>query len=177
MSDICEYNKKCTEEVSAYGTISAATVADKEEILALYRTMLYGAADWSEDYPNEETIDFDISRASLFAMRNEAGEIISVISIDQDEEVEALDCWDRALAPGGELSRLCVRKDMHNHGIAREMMKYAFEELKRRGKKSVHILVKTGHVVAFASYSKLGFKRVGECNLFGKDFVCMELEF
>lgn len=158
------------------GTIVHATAEDKEEILALYRTMLYGAADWSEDYPNEETIEFDLSRDSLFAMKNDAGEIISVISIDQDAEVEALECWGRDLAPGGELSRLCVRKDMHNKGIAREMMRYAFEELKRRGNKSVHILVKTGHVVAFASYNKLGFSQVGTCNLFGKDFVCLERE-
>jgi len=162
---------------SVYGNIAPAGVEDKAEILALYKTMLYGAADWNENYPNEETIDFDISRNSLFAMKNEYGEIIAVITIDQDPEVEALDCWDKALAPGGELSRLGVRKDMNNKGIAREMMRYAFAELKVRGKKSVHILVKTGHVVALASYSKLGFKQVGECNLFGKDFLCMELAF
>lgn len=162
---------------SVYGIIQHATDADKEEILALYRTVLYGAADWSEDYPNADTIDFDISRDSLFTMKNDKNEIISVISIDQDDEVEALKCWDEKLAPGGELSRLCVRKDMHNKGIAREMMRYAFDELRRRGKKSVHILVKTGHVVALTSYSKLGFKQVGECELFGKNFVCMELAF
>lgn len=164
------------KKYSEWGSIQKATVEDKSEILALYRTMLYGAADWSEDYPNEDTVDFDISRDSLIAMKNEAGEIISVISIDKDEAVEALECWDKNLAPGGELSRLCVRKDMHNKGIAKDMMRYAFDELRARGKKSVHILVKTGHVVALASYTKLGFKQVGECHLFEKDFVCMEVE-
>lgn len=165
-----------SKKYSEWGSIQKATVEDKSEILALYRTMLYGAADWSEDYPNEDTVDFDISRDSLIAMKNEAGEIISVISIDKDEAVEALECWDKNLAPGGELSRLCVRKDMHNKGIAKDMMRYAFDELRARGKKSVHILVKTGHVVALASYTKLGFMQVGECHLFEKDFVCMEVE-
>lgn len=35
--------------------IIAATREDKEEILAIYRTMLYGSADWNECYPDELT--------------------------------------------------------------------------------------------------------------------------
>jgi len=157
------------------GKIGLAKETDKAEILAMYRTRLYGPADWTEDYPNEETIDYDLSRDSLFAMKNADGEIISVISIDKDEEVEALDCWSKELAPGGELSRLCVRQDMDNRGIAKAMMRYAFDVLRTRGKKSVHILVKTGHEIALTAYSTLGFARVGTCNLFGKDFICMEM--
>lgn len=164
----------CNLDISNIKIVKAG-IENKAEILALYRSFLHGAADWSEDYPNEDTIDFDVSRESLFAMKNEKDEIVSVISIDQDEQVENLECWNPELAPGGELSRLCVRSDMHNKGIAKVMMKYAFNELRNRGKKSVHILVKTGHVVALTSYSMLGFKKVGECSLFGKDFVCMEM--
>lgn len=37
-------------------TINIATTEDKNEILALYRTMLYGLADWNEYYPNVDTI-------------------------------------------------------------------------------------------------------------------------
>lgn len=157
--------------------ILRATIEDKEEILRLYRTMLYGAAAWNEHYPSEETIDFDLSRNALFVMKNESNEIIATISIDQDEAVEQLNCWSEETMPNAELSRLCVRKDMQGQGIAKEMMKYVFEILKEEGKKGVHILVKTGHEVALASYTKLGFQMVGECNLFEKDFVCMELTF
>lgn len=154
--------------------ITLAASEDKEKILALYKTMLYGPADWDEHYPSEDTIDFDISRNALYVMKNDLGEIIAAISIDEDEEVDKLPCWN--IMPGGELSRLCVRGDMQNHGIAKEMMRYAFDVMKKEGKKGVHILVRTGHTKALSTYGKLGFKTVGECHLFDKDFICMEIK-
>ena len=156
--------------------IIRATREDKEEILALYRTMLYGPADWNEYYPDEETIEFDLSRNALFVMKNSQEQIIAVISIDEDEDIAKLACWSSELMPSAELSRLCVRKDMQNQGISRQMMRYVFEILKKEGKKGVHILVKTGHEAALSSYRALGFQTVGECNLFDKDFICMELK-
>ena len=154
--------------------ITLAASEDKEEILALYKTMLYGPADWDEHYPNGDTIDFDMSRNALYVMKNGLGEIIAAISIDEDEKVDKLPCW--SIMPGGELSRLCVRGDMQNHGIAKEMMRYAFDVMKKEGKKGVHILVRTGHIKALSTYAKLGFKTVGECHLFDKDFICMEIK-
>lgn len=149
---------------------------DKEEILALYRTFLHGPADWNEYYPNEDTIEFDLSREALFVMKNDNGQIIAAISIDKDEDVDKLPCWNEELAPSAEFSRLCVRKDMQNRGIAKEMIGYVFEILRKKGKKGVHILVKTGHNAAISAYSAIGFKTVGKCNLFDKDFICMEIE-
>lgn len=156
--------------------IVMAKESDTEEILALYRTHLYGAADWDENYPSRDTIAFDLSRDALFVMKNKQNEIIATISIDSDETVENLDCWSENLKPGGEVSRICVRDDMKNNGIARKMMEHTFTVLKNQGYKSVHILVKTGHIVALRSYKKLRFKEVGGCNLFGKDFICLETE-
>lgn len=156
-------------------TITIATREDKEDILKLYKTMLYGPADWNEYYPNEDTIEFDISRDALFVMKDEVGNLIAAISIDEDKDVDNLPCWDAELSPAGELSRLCVRQDMQYRGIGKEMMRYGFHVLKNQGKKGVHILVKTGHEVALSAYSSLGFKQVGECVLFDKTFVCMEM--
>lgn len=154
--------------------IVRATVDDKANILSLYQTMLYGPADWNENYPSEETIDFDLSRDALYVMKDEAGAILAAISIDEDEEVANLDCWSKETMPCRELARLGVREDVQNQGIAKEMMRYMFGVLKEQGNKGVHILVKTEHVVALAAYEKLGFQTVGSCRLFEKDFVCME---
>ena len=41
---------------------------------------------------NEETIEFDPSRDALFVMKNDAGELIATISIDEDQEVDSPDC-------------------------------------------------------------------------------------
>lgn len=157
-------------------TIKKAAEEDRNAILKLYRTRLYGSADWNEYYPNEETIEFDLSRDALFVMKNDAGELIAAISIDEDEEVDSLTVWDENIAPAGELARLCVREDMQNQGIAKEMMRYAFDALKEQGKKGVHILVRKGHAGAIACYTALGFQQVGGCSLFEKEFICMERE-
>ena len=156
--------------------IYTAKPEERDEILSLYRTFLYGPADWNEYYPNEDTIEFDLSRNALFVMKNHMGQIIAAISIDKDEAVDELACWNKELTPSAEFSRLCVRKDMQKQGIAREMMEYVFEILRKQGKRSVHILVKTGHKAALSLYTAAGFKKVGECSLFNKDFICMELE-
>lgn len=156
--------------------ICLASPADKDKILALYKTMLYGPADWNENYPNEETIEFDMSRNALFVMKNDDDEVIAAISIDKDDEVDSLPYWDKSLAPSGEFSRICVRKDMQNQGIARQMILHVFDVMRKDGKKCAHILVKTGHEAALALYGKLGFKTVGECFMYGKDFICMEVK-
>lgn len=114
--------------------ITLAAREDKEEILALCKTILYVPADWNEYYSNGDTIDLDMSRNALYIMKNDLDEIIAAISIDEDDEVDKLPCW--SIESCGELSRLCVRKDMQNHGIAKEMMRYAFDVLKKRAKKA-----------------------------------------
>ena len=157
-------------------TIKKAAEEDRNAILKLYRTRLSGPADWNEYYPNEDTREFDLSREALFVMKNDAGELIATISIDEDEEVDSLTVWNENIAPAGELARLCVREDMQNQGIAKEMMRYAFDALKEQGKKGVHILVRKGHAGAIACYTALGFQQVGECSLFEKEFICMERE-
>ena len=141
-------------------TIKKAAEEDRNAILKLYRTRLYGPADWNEYYPSMENIEFDIAHDSLFVMKNRKGEIIAAISIDHDEEVDSLTVWDENIAPAGELARLCVREDMQNQGIAKEMMRYAFDALKEQGKKGVHILVRKGHAGAIACYTTLVFQQV-----------------
>lgn len=61
-------------------------------------------------------IEFDLGRESLLLMIDgqrinaDAGSkedrIIAAISIDDDPQVERLDCWSHKLAPGAELSDL-----------------------------------------------------------------------
>ena len=157
-------------------TIKKAAEEDRNAILKLYRTRLYGPADWYEYYANEESLGIYLSRDALFVMKNDAGDLIATISIDEDQEVDSLTAWDENIAPAGELARLCVREDMQNQGIAKDMMRYAFDALKEQGKKGVHILVRKGHAGAIACYTALGFQQVGECSLFEKEFICMERE-
>ena len=154
--------------------IRSAVKEDTQKLLELYRSMIGGAAGWNEYYPGIETIESDLSRNALLVMENEKGELLASISIDDDESVDSLKCWDETLLPGAELARLCIRKEYQNKKIARMMMAYAINVLRKQRKRSVHILVRKGHEVAMRSYTHLGYEKVGECSLYDMQFVCME---
>lgn len=156
--------------------IILATERDREEVLKLYE-MQKGRefCAWDEDYPSNETIDFDLSRDSLFIMK-ENDRIIAAISIEVDEAVDNLDCWDKKLFPGGELARIAVEPTMQGRGIARKMMKHGMDVLKERGYKSIHFLVNKHNEKAIRSYSFFNFNVVGECFMYDQDFLCYEKE-
>lgn len=152
-----------------------AAPEDQTEILALYRSLVgteYCA--WTQDYPNETTIQFDMERDALFCLKDEEGKIVGVISIDQDDEVEKLPCWTIDLQPAGELSRLGVRIESQNQGVAGKLLENGMKELKDRGKKSVHFLVCKTNEKAIRAYRKLDFNIVGECRLFEEEWWCYE---
>ena len=157
-------------------SICLATKMDKEDVLSLYKIQLGREyCPWDDEYPNEETIDFDLSRDSLFVMKD-GGRIVAAITIDDDEAINSLSCWDKALSPGGELFRLAVLPDMQNKGIARKMFMYGMEILRKRGFKSIHILVNKLNTPAIRSYEVFSLRNVGECHMFDQDFICYEKE-
>ena len=51
--------------------IMNATEEDKDELLALYHAMIGGPCEWSETYPDENTIAFDLKNEDLFVMKND----------------------------------------------------------------------------------------------------------
>ena len=146
------------------------------EVLQLYRS-LKGTeyCVWDENYPTQREIDMDMSADVLFCMKEEE-QIIGVISIDNDPEVQALDCWSKTLVPAAELSRLGVAVQWQNRGIARQLLLNAMDELRRLGYKGVHFLVAQENVKAVRSYQKLQFNVVGECKMFGHKYLCYEKE-
>lgn len=154
--------------------VRLATKKDAQEILALYKTLLFGPADWNDDYPSINTINFDLLNNGLFVMEDD-GEIIGAASIDNDADVDNLPIWNLDVTQSAELSRICIKKEYQNRHLVAVLLDHVFKTLKNRGKKSVHILVKTGHVGAIKAYTKIGFKKVGNCHMFGRDFVGMEM--
>jgi ribosomal protein S18 acetylase RimI-like enzyme len=156
--------------------IVRAVEEDRREILALY-DMQKGRefCPWDEDYPSNETIDFDLSRDALFVLK-EDGIIKASISIDDDEQVNSLPCWNKELSPEGELSRLAVLPGEQNKGYARIMMQFGMDELRRRGYRGIHILVGKHNIKAIRSYAVFGYRVVGECFLYEHDYLCYEKE-
>ena len=71
---------------------------EADTVLKLYRSLLGTPyCVWTEDYPTEKEVEFDFSRDALFCMRDDDGNIIGVISIDDDPNVECLTCWSKTM--------------------------------------------------------------------------------
>ncbi len=156
--------------------IHKSDVADIDTVRHLYRTLAGTKfCAWTDDYPGKKEMQSDLSRDSLFCIRNEkSGEIMGVVSIDDDPEVESITCWSKNLQPSAEISRLGVAEQYQNRGIGRELLSGAMKELKKRGCKSAHMLVAKDNVKALRSYEKLAFEKVGEYVLQGHDYWCYE---
>lgn len=151
---------------------------EAEEILQLYRSLIGTEyCVWTENYPTEQEVEFDLSRDALFCLREKpTGQLAGVISIDDDPQVEALSCWSSELTPVAELSRLGVATAYQNRGIARILLQEAMNVLAQQGYKAVHILVAKDNVKALRSYEKLHFTTAGECNLYDHAYWCYEKE-
>ena len=88
--------------------ILLATENDRAEILSLYKAQIGREnCPWTEEYPSNESIDFDLSRDALFVLKMD-GKIKAAISLEEDEDGNKLTCWYKTLAPEGEVARLAV---------------------------------------------------------------------
>lgn len=148
---------------------------EADTVLKLYRSLVGTPyCVWTEDYPSEREVEFDLSRDALFCIRDDDGNIAGVISIDDDPNVECLTCWSESLVPSAEVSRVGVRREYQNQGIAGRLLAGIMEELEQRGYKAVHLLVAKDNVKALRSYGKLNFNNVGECELWEYRYWCYE---
>lgn len=154
--------------------IANAAPSDIDELLGLYRSFYGGPAGWNREYPNLETVEFDLARNCLFVMKDEREEIAAAASVDDDPAAEALDLWSPELRPSVMVSRICVRRDMQNRGLAGVILSYVMDELEKRGKRGVHLLIHEGNDAAMRSYAHLSFKVIGERDLYGAHYICME---
>lgn len=156
--------------------IVLAKEEDRVEIMALYKAQIGREfCPWTDEYPSDVTIDFDLSRDALFVLKMD-GRIKAAVSLEEDEDVDNLSCWDATKAPEGELARIAVDPEEQSKGLGRIMLQFGMDELKRRGFKGIHMLVNKHNKKAIRCYSVFGFDVVGECSMYDQDFLCYEKE-
>lgn len=149
-----------------------ANEKDVQIIVGLYKEAIGTlGCTWDEHYPSFEHTESDLKRQALYCLKNETGDIIGAISIDDDLNVEELPCWSQN---GAELARLVVKAEYQNKGLAGYLLTCAMEELKQRGYDYVHFLVSKEHIKALKAYDKLNFDRVGESDLYDGSWWCYE---
>ncbi len=155
--------------------IEPATEKDREELMALYGLQKGRPfCPWTEDYPAMENVEDDLAHEALFVMRDRAGRIIAAVSIERDEDVDRLPCWNAGLAPSGEIARLAVHPACQHQGLARRMVACVMQALKDRGYRSVHLLVNEKNSPAIRTYGFFRFEKAGECDMYNQHFLCLE---
>ena len=155
--------------------IEPAGTQDREELMLLY-SLQKGRAFcfWTEDYPAPENVEDDLAHDSLFVMRDQTGRIAAAVSVERDEDVDRLPCWNPRLAPAGEIARLAVHPDFQGRGLARRMVAHVMQVLKARGCKSMHLLVNSRNIPAIHAYRFFHFDAAGECDMYQQHFLCLE---
>ena len=156
--------------------LKLAGPGDAAGVLALYDSLRNtDGCTWDEDYPGMIEIDGDIQKGDLYIDSDERG-VRAAISVCVDDELEEMNVWSESTLPAGSFMRVAVRADAQNRGIAREMVRFALDELKRRGFRGVHILVGSENRHAQRCYAPFGFRIAAETEKYGVNWHCMEGE-
>ncbi len=154
--------------------IRMANSKDENEILEIYHSLIGTlGCTWSEEYPSMEDIRNDISKKSLYVMCDK-NKIIAVAAAGKDTELEDLTCWSRDIKQPCDLARIGVLKEFQNRGLAKKLVKYIENDVKKRGFDGIHFLVSKTNPSALSIYNKLGYKSCGETNMYDISWFCYE---
>ena len=163
-----------TEENQMF-QIELATNRDRQDLMDLYMIQKGSAfCFWGKDYPAQENVNEDLACDALYVMLDHTGRLAAAVSIERDEEVDRLPCWNPCLSPAGEIARLAVHPDFQNRGLGRRIVAHVMQVLKDRGCKSVRLLVNARNTPAVHVYRFFRFETVGECDMYQQHFLCME---
>ncbi|MBD1394584.1 GNAT family N-acetyltransferase [Mucilaginibacter glaciei] len=162
-------------------TIRLATLADIPYIMLLIKDVVplmraTGNLQWSDDYPNPEVFERDISLNQLWVADIDDA-IAGVIAITHDQSEEYTQAgWDiteQAIVT----HRLAVSPHYRGRGIAEQLLNKAEEEAIRQNIPLLRIDTNTNNQATQKLFPKLGYTYSGEISLNfrpGLRFLCYE---
>lgn len=155
-------------------TIKLATEKNAEVILKLYHSLIgKDGCTWDFDYPSKVVVDNDINNESLYiVMDNET--IIGAASAGNHGELEGIDCYSKDMKNPYDLSRLAVKTEYQNRGIAKYLIGHIEKQVFRRGGDGVRLLVDKTNSHAKAVYDKMNYLCCGDCTMYDNDWYCFE---
>ena len=153
--------------------ITKAKRENTNEILDLYHSVVGSEfCVWDMEYPNLETINFDIDNDGLYIGLID-NKIMCAISICADLEFVGNLGWefvDNVL----EISRFVVSKEYQSQGFAKMMLEYVLNDLKRLKINSVHLACQYQNIPAKKVYESFNFNVVSEIDMFDNHYLLME---
>lgn len=159
--------------------LSKVVPGDAAAVHSLYQSLVgTPGCSWVVEYPDLEMVEHDILRGSLYKYCDHDGRIIAAISAGEDENMtESYGGWRLELARPCELARLGVARGAQGQGVAQRLFAVALDEMCRQGFDGARLMVSVDADAARSIYEKLGFSRLGEIEIYGGRFICMEKSF
>lgn len=153
-----------------------AGLADAQEILEIYRSLVgTDGCTWSEEYPNAETIAFDLQLDALYCLRGSRG-IAAVASFGAFGELDDLP-WPAALRNPCELARIGVRPALQRRGLAAQLLRHGIADAKEKGFDGIRLLVSRTNPAAQRLYQANGFLCYGMTYRYDCHFDFEQLTF
>jgi len=144
-------------------------------LLEAYHSMIgLPGCTWSLDYPAGINITADIDTHRIFALRDPDGSIIATASLE-DDEIRDLPFVPDPDLRSIEISRVMVVRSHQGRGIAGVLVAELLDLLRQQGYEAVRLLVNPDNLPAWYTYQKLGFRVIGECDLYDLHWKACEL--
>lgn len=143
-----------------------AKMTDYEEIMSLYlaatRAMNEkGIEQWFEGfYPPADQLRTDLLFGTCFAMKDETGKIVAVVTLDDEVMGDYhLLQWQFADEAPLIVHRLAVLPSVQGQGIAKKMMAFAETFALENGFETIRLDAYLGNPAALHLYESLGYTR------------------
>jgi GNAT superfamily N-acetyltransferase len=132
---------------------------------------------WDEIYPDQRTVERDISEGTLYGLWIE-NTLACIITINefQDKEYAEINWEINDLKPL-VVHRLCVSPVFQGRGFAKLMMQFAENHAKKNDYKSIRLDAFTRNPASVGLYRDLGYRERGIVTFRKGDFYCFEKVF
>lgn len=131
---------------------------------------------WNEFYPTVDDAEHDISLGNLYCLVD-GGEILGAVSVVSPNEMDGMECFKAKTGTIKEIARVVVAPVHQRKGLAKKMINRLLEGFLEEGVTAVHLSVATKNIPAQKTYERVGFKRVGESQMYGGSYILMEYIF
>ena len=149
-----------------------ATNLDTKQILQNYESVKDSSfCVWNDTYPTIEDIENDILHNNLYVLEVNK-QIVGSISIVDTNELDDFNCWHSKKAR--EFARVVIAKKHQNRGYSKYLVSYCLDEMSKRNYANVHISVAIKNIPAQRLYESLGFKKVGNANMWNNSYYLYE---
>ena len=154
--------------------IRKAKIEEAEEILKIYKSLIgYEGCLWDEYYPNIEIVNKDIKNETLYVALID-DEIVGAAQSGIDEELFNMEFFTKEKKNPRDLSRVAVKKEYQKQGIARKIIAYIEDELRKDGVDYMYLTVGKTNIKAYNLYKTIGYETKGEMIKFDIDLYCQE---